>query len=674
MRVVVPRRIIGKVSESLQRPLLAALLLSAGLAEVLVAVIGGIASDRSWTFLLDHFVITNALIGGAMVIAGWPIGWQRPRNPIGWLLLVGGLCYAGSGAAAALLAWGSHPGDSRPFWRLIGTWANISWPWAITLFIPLTLLLFPTGRFLSWHWRWVLLPAFIGSALFAASGVFPADNLAAEFGVRSYLTWPGFERPPWVDVVSSVATNLTLAAAAVALIARYVRGTETIRRQLLWLLLAVGIVLIGFAVPDWLGVTTTASLFAIVLIPLSVTVAVLRYQLLDIRFVVSRFALYLVLSALVIGGYLGTVALLNRAVGSPGPAGGSAIVVLALALAFNPVRLWLLRQVDRMLYGFRRDPVRALAEVGQRLSGAAPALQGALEALCATLRLPAAVLRIDGAAAAEVGVLPTSPIVFPLRSGDDSVGQLEIGLRRGERRLAPADRRILALIGDLLVVAIRATTLAGELQDSRLAVVRAREEERRRLRHDLHDGLGPTLTGVILKAGVARRLAATEPERSSDLLKELEHDTATAIADIRRLVYELRPPALDELGLVGALKEYARSLGPVEEAGLELTVQVGELDEELPAAVEVAAYRIATESLTNVVRHADADRATLVLGVEDGEFRMCIDDNGTASRPWAAGVGLTSMRERTVLLGGRFDAGPAEAGGRVAVAIPLAGS
>src|SRR4029450_5058340 len=137
---------------------LAPSLFAAAVAEVLIAIGAGTASDRGWSFLLNHFVVTNAVIGGSLAVSGWPSARQRPRNPIGWLLLAGGVCYAGSAAAFSLLAWGSHAGDERPAWRLIATWANVSWPWAIAFCVPMILLLFPTYSSChddgAGHFRW----------------------------------------------------------------------------------------------------------------------------------------------------------------------------------------------------------------------------------------------------------------------------------------------------------------------------------------------------------------------------------------------------------------------------------------------------------------------------------------------------------------------------------------
>jgi two-component system, NarL family, sensor kinase len=658
------------------RAVLAPMLFAVASAEVLIAIAAGIASDRGWTFLLNHFVVTNAVIGGSLALAGWPIAWQRPRNPIGWLLLAGGVCYAGSAAAFSLLAWGSHAGDERPFWRLIATWANLSWPWAITFCVPMTLLLFPTGQFLSRRWYWTVPAAALNAILFAATGILSSENLAADLGVTAYFVWPRFETFVWLEPVAEVLGDIVYGAAALSLILRYVRGDDRVRRQMLWLLLAVAIVLLGWTVPGWLGIQTPASLFAIALIPIAIMIAVLRYQLLDIRLVVSRFALYLLLSAFVIAGYLGLVTLLDRALAGSRTAEESAVVVLLLAVIFNPVRVWLQRRIDRLFYGSRQDPARAVAEVGSRLgehASGSTGLEGALAALCETLRIPAAAIQVNGIVLAKIGELSGEPYVAPLRRGTTVVGELLVNPRLGERKLPKADQHIVALLADLLAVAVQTTQLADELVASRADLIAAREDERQRLRQNLHDGLGPALTGVMLKAAAARRLATTEPANSAVLLRELERNVAAAIADVRGLVDELRPPVLDGRGLVGALQDYVDSVqtpsGPRLQLSTDGVADLGQLAE----SVEVAAYRIATESLTNVLRHAHAESASIALWVDDNhQLQMKITDDGVVRTPWIAGVGLSSMRDRAAALGGRISAGPGASGGEVRVTLPLA--
>jgi signal transduction histidine kinase len=188
------------------------------------------------------------------------------------------------------------------------------------------------------------------------------------------------------------------------------------------------------------------------------------------------------------------------------------------------------------------------------------------------------------------------------------------------------------------------------LQRARQQIVSSREEERRRLRRDLHDGLGPSLAATLLKIGSARALLANRPETTDQLLAEMENDIEMTLADVRRIVYDLRPPALDQFGLVGALRAYAETC---EGSTLTVRLDVPEPLPPLPAAVEVAAYHIGREGLTNVVRHAGARRCTLRLWVENGRLQLSLHDNGQGfASNTRAGVGLAAMRERAAELGG----------------------
>ena len=201
----------------------------------------------------------------------------------------------------------------------------------------------------------------------------------------------------------------------------------------------------------------------------------------------------------------------------------------------------------------------------------------------------------------------------------------------------------------------------------------AREEERRRLRRDLHDGLGPTLGSLPLKLDVAGDLLERDPAAARDLLRGLKTQARSAVADIRRLVYELRPPTLDELGLVGAIREAAAQHGT---DGLPVSVEAPEKLQPLPAAVEVAAYRIAQEAMTNVVRHAGANRCEVRLGLYGTTLRLAVADDGHGiGADRGSGVGLHSMRERAEELGGSFEVESVPDGGtRIRASLPLARS
>ena len=174
------------------------------------------------------------------------------------------------------------------------------------------------------------------------------------------------------------------------------------------------------------------------------------------------------------------------------------------------------------------------------------------------------------------------------------------------------DMELLESIAQEAGMAAHAVQLTADLQRSRERLVTTREEERRRLRRDLHDGLGPVLGALTLKLDAARNLLAADPEAVDRLLLDLKAQSQGAIADMRRLVYELRPPALDDLGLASALREYANQCANL--GGLRIALEIPETFPVLPAAVEVAAYRIVQEGLNNVVRHARARQLSCSCG------------------------------------------------------------
>ncbi|MEJ3748441.1 histidine kinase [Actinomycetes bacterium KLBMP 9797] len=654
----------------------AGLLLGLAVAEVAVTVVAGWLSELSFGALTEGFAVSNATLGLALAVAGWPIARHRPGNPIGWLLLTGGICYATSAAGAALLAAGTEPGEAAAGWRVLATVTNLAWTWTVTVVLPVVLLTFPDGRLLGRAGRAAVGLATAGGLLFAAMAVVPAHTLSSdEYGVTGYLS-TGAEQLAWVGAVSALAGTAVYVAALASLAVRYRRGDERVRRQLLWLLLGALVMVASFAVSDLLGVDSWLSIYSIALVPFAIMIAILRHRLLDIRLVVSRSVLYLALTAGVVAAYAALVTVLDSALRQQVGLGSSVLATLLIAGAFHPARLWLQRRVDRIFYGARHDPVRAIAEVGAQLGDAGGSgLDGALRALRVVMRLPSAQITAGDQRIAAYGVPPALRQAIPLVQGGEAVGELTVGLRAGESRLDPADERILHLLSASLAVAVRATLLAQDLGQAREALVTAREEERRRLRRDLHDGLGPALTGVVLNADVARRLVPADPDRAVALLADLRAKTTAAIDDIRRLVNDLRPPALDGLGLTGALREHAATLaGRPDDRPLRIDVDAAEPLGPLPAAVEVAAYRIATEALTNVVRHSRATRATVTLRVEPAAFTLTVYDNGAdGTAAWRAGVGLTSMTERAAELGGHCVAGPGADGGRVHVTIPLGG-
>lgn len=610
--------------------------------------------DWSFQEALDAFVVSNILIGLGFALCGALIAWHRPTSVLGWMYAVGGLCQALSAVTAPLGQLLRDHGVAVWVVRLDMTVFQWAWPVNIAL-IPISLLLLPDGRLASPRWRPVMVVLAATAPLFVLE--VGLDPQAAVAGLpRSFLTLhpPTYDGLAWLWTLSELRWAASVLIGVVCLVVRYRRGTEIVRRQLLWLVAAAAVIVV--AVTPWALVAGTplVVLFTIPLLPAAVAAAVLRHQLLDIRLVVARGLSYALLSGLVLAAYAGLVVVLSGV--------ASALLVALLAM---PLRSRLQQAVDQLLYGERGNPLKVASRVGRSLGAGLP---GTLEEIRTTLRLPYVGVVVDGEQLAAGGVLAGPSAELPLARGT-----LVVGLRTGETRLSPADERVLTLLSGPLSTAVHATTLLEELQVSRERLVAAREEERRRLRRELHDGLGPLLTGVALSADTVANLAGGETD--SDLQQRLaavRADTRSAIGEVRRIVDNLGSPALDDLGLVEALRIRADQVRERSDgAPLRALVEAADLPP-LPPAVEQAVYRIATEALTNVVRHSHAHAVVVRLGADRSTVHCEVVDDGDSSAAWHPGVGIAAMRERVAELGGTCEVGPGPRGGRVSVCLPVA--
>jgi len=531
----------------------------------------------------------------------------------------------------------------------------------------LFLLLFPNGRLVP-RWMVVLIPfAVIQSILFVAppTWAFSTNNV-----------------PGWLHGLLAL---IVYSGIIIIQVYRYRRVSNAVeRQQTKWVAFGITTVAIGsfllaflFTVvfPEVQQSDSPYSLFQLAYpllllsLPLSIGTAILRYRLWDIDIIINRTLVYGLLTAFVVGFYILVVGYLGAIFRAEGNLLISLIATGLVAVLFQPLRNFLQRGVNRLVYGLRDEPYVALSRLGQRLRTTLEpdaVLLAIVTTVRETLKLSYAAIEVpEGATFALAAASGASPareaIRLPLVHQGEVVGTLLIAPRDRDYTLTPADLRLLDdlthQIGNA-VHTVRLTSdlqaLTRDLQRSREKLVAAREEERRRLRRDLHDGLGPMLSAVLLKVGLVRTLYRRDPETTETLLKQLESEIESVIADIRRVVYNLRPPALDELGLVGALREYIASLGNNEAMPLHVSVDVPDTLPPLPAAVEVAAYRIAQEAVTNVLRHAAARSCIVRVRVEDG-LRIEVSDDGVGiDEAERAGVGLTSMRERAEELGGTF--------------------
>jgi two-component system, NarL family, sensor kinase len=633
-----------------------------------------------WFWFAGSFQPWRVQIVEALGVLGAPllgalIVWRQPTNRYGWVWCLLGLAVAVGGAAFTYQLWAWYVAPVQPFgyqaaW--LGT-VTETLTWGL---LPLVLLLFPDGRPPSPRWRPVVWASVVVAGVWTLSTAVAPGPMIVEYTPNPFNPLWRYAMPAelarWLATELQLPVRLLVAVGAVSLLVRLRQARGRQRQQVKWLAYAA-VLLTAVLVPvlTWYSIgLVRAALMAIALwaVYVAIGIAVLRYRLYDIDRIINRTLVYGLLTAGGVGVYVAVVK------GAEGVGlGGSLLAIAVIAVGFAPARDRLQRWVDRRLYGERHDPVRAMARIGERLRDApgGDVLAGVLQTVCETLRLPWASLLVDNVEVAAYGRPGAASESIPLEHEGEQVGALLVSPRVGEHRLGAADRRVLEVLAAPVAVALHAVLLSQELQRSRERLVAAREEERRRLRRDLHDGLGPTLTAVTLKADAARSVLATAPDRTDALLAEVRGDANQAIGDLRRIIYDLRPAPLDELGLLGALGEQVDRFG---RQGLSVTLQAPPTLPALPAAVEVAAYRIVTEALTNIARHAHASRATVTVSVDDG-FCLDVQDDGSArtanGHGWRPGIGLQSMAERVAEVGGTLQVGPTPTGGRVQASLPL---
>lgn len=334
------------------------------------------------------------------------------------------------------------------------------------------------------------------------------------------------------------------------------------------------------------------------------------------------------------------------------------IAVALIAVTIEPLRRWLRLTVDDVVYGHLGDASSVMTELNRQFdvvpSAGLTATDPSLARMIArTLSVPyVAIVAGDAETSVFGGVRPSDRDLadVPLTYQGEGIGHLYVAPRHAGTTLSNRDLKLLSDLAQQLSVALFAIRASEQVQASRAALVTAREEERRRIRRDLHDGLGPTLASMKLQLTAVSRLLKAEPGRAADLLSEVREGMDETTADIRRLVYDLRPPLIDELGLVAALRNH-----PSAQSGLSVTVQPDQLPD-LPAAVEVALYRIASEAIHNAVRHSGGQRCrvTIMVAAEDVHMHICDDGRGLPE-PLVEGVGMSAIRERAAELGGTVE-------------------
>jgi signal transduction histidine kinase len=678
-----------------------------------VPALGWIAMTATLAAVAGSAVLDAITPDSARTAAGSGPGWEiglpgvwlavpgalllrhAPRNAVSWVVAGSGLFWALDGLVSAWLTYAlqSDPplaGSSAAFWfvQRFGAW--------LLLGLPLLLVLYPDGRLPRGRWRTVSLAGLACTAALPilllvtpseiaerrADMPLPAVYAALDLDPTS-LPLPDDVLLPLLQLAFPLGALGILGPVAVV-VHRLRQASGDDRRRMRWLLWAGvvdALVMLGALVFPTSTVSYDLAL-AVGLTGLAVTVGILRPRAVDIDRLLG--------GTLVHGGLAVGVVLLDLAVLAGagallgegfGEQNATLLALLLVAGVYVPLRAPLWRLVRRWVLGERGDPYRVVAGLAwqlERSGGAEEQLRAVAGAVADTFRSPYVGVEVDRVGrrqlVVEHGERPAAVQSLPISYRGEEVGRLLLPRDGVRAALVTRDERLLADVVRQAAAAARASALAAELQQSREQLVTAREEERRRLRRDLHDGLGPSLGAVVLRIDTARNLtAAGEADEADQVLRQARDDVAAALADVRRLVNDLRPPALDDLGLAGAVRQQAeRLLTP----RTSVTVTTGRDVEALPAAVEVAAYRIASEALANVARHAHAATCRVDLSrTPDRALVLTVTDDGVGIAPGAPrGVGLSSLRERAAELGGSCSVqSPADGGTVVRAVLPADG-
>ncbi|MFT4415562.1 histidine kinase [Fredinandcohnia humi] len=508
-------------------------------------------------------------------------------------------------------------------------------------------LVLPDGRFVP---RWTIGAAIFWAIVGIGSIYFSGSFLDVE-------TWP-----IWLGIVSWVGLHLVL---VLSQLYRYVKKSNQIQKQQMkWVLYSIAMYFIALLCLNFIGqlgvtlkiVTELFYVASFILIPIAIAFAVFRYKLWEINVVIHRTVLYGSLSVFVVLFYVGAVWLISKALRSEDNFLASIITAGIIAVVFHPLKERLQTMVNRMIYGERDNPYSILNQLNTVLEAAKNTenvLPRVVKTLSQALKIPYVAILLREREITQVIASVGNPeevgIDIPLFHQGQELGTLRLSHRSSTEPFSKADKILLQDLARQVGIVAHSILLHKDLQWSRQQLVNAREEERRRLRRDLHDGLGPSLASLAIKMDVANSIMSKDPHKSQELLQEMDLQIKQLLKEIRRIVYSLRPSSLDELGLLSAIREITSQY---KTSKIHFSVSGPEILSNLPAAVEVAVYRIVQEAVTNIIRHSDAQNCTISISINDKLHLVVTDDGKGLPEHLQYGIGIKSMKERAEELGG----------------------
>jgi signal transduction histidine kinase len=636
----------------------------------------------------------NALTGVATLVfipsfatVGALLAWKRPANPIGWLLSATGLTYSAAAFLQLLIQF--------PRTRVWSHW--LGWLWLAGIaFVVFVVLLFPTGTLPSRRWRPVAWAAAVTAGGWVLGNAFaPVIITAAPLTVPNPIGVAGAAGHA-IQVAGQacgVLLGATGVAAIVSLVFRYRRARTVEREQLKWLVYAGALIVAGQVVQipvekimgssqAFTNVQNALTTGTIALVPVAIGIAIFRYHLYDVDVVINKTLVYGSLAVFITGVYVAIVV----GLGSLAQRGARPSLALSIAatavvaIAFQPVRAWVQRLANRLVYGRRATPYEVLADFAGRMAGTYAAedllprmariLAEGTAATRADVWLKSGEVFHDGAAwppdapplpparatAADVPAYPAADRILPVRYQGEVLGALSVSKRPGEA-LTPTEDRLLAdLAGQVGLVlknaGLREQLLARleEIRASRLRLVAAQDAERRRIERNIHDGAQQQLVALAIKLSITESMIGTDTEGERELLAELREDAAGAVEELRDLARGIYPPLLASMGLVAALEAQARK-APVP------TSVTADGVGRYPQDVEAAVYFCVLEALQNVAKYAHASRAEVRLAASGHGLRFEVTDDGAGFDPQSRGygTGLQGMADRLHAHGGSLD-------------------
>ena len=650
--------------------------LAAVIAAILVPaiVLFVLAFDTPMPEALFGFRGWGLILSIAFGAAGVLVAARVPSNPIGWILLGAGIGTAIQELALQYLLYGRYdtPGAlPRPD---VAAWI-VEWIWipymaTVAFVIPL---IYPTGRLPSPRWRPVLVAGLVAAAVGTVCFALVPGPMESTPGSDNPF---GVEGATWIRAAGDIVMVVFVAGLLASLSSigvRFHRSRGDERQQLKWLLLSLAILACAFiiGVPYWtlsgpgvsLDPVENAVVVALILIPVSIGIAILKYRLYDIDVVIKKTIVYATLVVLLfaVGG---AVAWIGAGVVVAG-AGQDGYAYLAAGIVMG-VAVWPLRRVatriaDRLVYGRRATPYQVLSEFSDRVAGTYASddvLQRMAQVLATAVGADAATVWLHDrfgfhpgaiwpSGSAPDGSIPSSAI--EVRHQDEVLGALSVRMPANDP-MDPAKERLIRDLAAQAGLVLRNAALIDDLKASRVRLVAAQSEERRRLERNIHDGAQQQLVALAVKLKLTDTMVGRDEAKTHALLAELQTDTTQALEDLRDLARGIYPPLLADKGLGAALESQARK------SAVPVTVQTDGIGR-YPQEAEAAVYFACLEALQNIAKYADASSATVRLAQTNGSLVFEVVDDGRGFDPAAAerGSGLQGIADRLAALGGTLD-------------------